>query len=61
MSKKIDNYLLRINDVYANKHLSFKFIDDINFSGNLLKLNFIVNAFRNVKDEQGVIIKNMLF
>jgi hypothetical protein len=51
MSKEIDNYLFRINDVYANKYLSFKFIDDMNFSDNLLKLNLIVNAFKNVKDK----------
>jgi hypothetical protein len=49
MSRKIDNYLFRINNVYANEYLNFKFIDDINFSNNLLKLNLIVNASRNVK------------
>jgi hypothetical protein len=51
MSKKIDNYILRVNDVYANEYLSFEFIDDINFSGNLLKLNLIVNASKDVKSE----------
>jgi hypothetical protein len=51
MSKEIDDYLFRINNVYANKHLNFKFIDDINFNDNLLKLNLIVNASRNVKGE----------
>jgi hypothetical protein len=49
MSKKIDNYLFRINNVYANKYLSFEFIDNINFSNNLLKLNLIVDASRDVK------------
>jgi hypothetical protein len=49
MSKEIDNYLLYINNVYANKHLNFEFIDNMNFSGNLLKLNFIVNASKDVK------------
>jgi hypothetical protein len=51
MSRKIDDYLFRVNDVYANKYLSFEFIDDVNFSDNLLKLNLIVNAFRDVKGE----------
>jgi hypothetical protein len=40
-----------MNDVYANKYFNFKFIDDMNFSGNLLKLNLIVNAFRDVKSK----------
>jgi hypothetical protein len=51
MSKEIDNYFFRVNNVYANKYLSFEFIDDVNFSGNLLKLNLIVNAFRDVKNK----------
>jgi hypothetical protein len=49
MSKKIDNYLFRVNDVYANKHLNFEFIDDMDFSGNLLKLNLIIDASKDVK------------
>jgi hypothetical protein len=61
MNRKIDNHLFRVNNVYANEYLSFKFIDDMNFSGNLLKLNLIVNAFRDVKGKQGVIIKDILF
>jgi hypothetical protein len=51
MSREIDDHLLRVNDVYANEHLGFEFIDDIDFSGNLLKLNLIVNASRDVKGE----------
>jgi hypothetical protein len=51
MSKKIDNHLFRVNDVYANKYLSFEFIDDIYFSNNLLELNLIINASKNVKDK----------
>jgi hypothetical protein len=38
-----------MNDVYANKHLNFKLVDDMNFSGNLLKLNLIVGASKDVK------------
>jgi hypothetical protein len=51
MSREIDNYLFRVNDVYANEHFGFEFIDDMNFSGNLLKLNLIVDAFKNIKGE----------